>query len=94
MRSSGMQPDGSKASRARPSRRGSGFWGEKLKRAPSGYDPAHRFIEDLKRKDFVVIAAFTEAQAYAADFIDWFTESCRLAAPLVKFLTEAVGLPW
>src|SRR5919108_2303301 len=28
------------------------FWGEKLKRAPSGYDPGHPFIEDLKRKDF------------------------------------------
>jgi uncharacterized protein (TIGR02453 family) len=70
------------------------WWGEKLRRAPGGYDPAHPCIEDLKRKDFVVIAAFTEGEACAPDFIDRFAEDCRLAAPFVRFLTGAVGLPW
>jgi uncharacterized protein (TIGR02453 family) len=69
-------------------------WGEKLKRAPSGYDPQHPCIEDLKRKDFVTTVRFTEGEACAPDFLDWFTESCRIAAPLMQFLTEAVGLPW
>jgi uncharacterized protein (TIGR02453 family) len=69
-------------------------WGEKLKRAPSGYDPQHPCIDDLKRKDFVSIAQFTDGEACTPDFIDWFTESCRIAAPLMRFLTEAVGLPW
>jgi uncharacterized protein (TIGR02453 family) len=69
-------------------------WGERLKRAPSGYDPQHPFIEDLRRKDFVTIVRFTEGEACAPDFIDWFTESCRIAAPFMQFLTQAVGLPW
>jgi uncharacterized protein (TIGR02453 family) len=69
-------------------------WGERLKRAPSGYDPQHPFIEDLRRKDFVTIVRFTEGEACAPDFIDWFTESCRIAGPFMQFLTQAVGLPW
>lgn len=65
-----------------------------LKQAPKGYDPNHPFIADLKRKDFVAGRALTEADACAPDFIDRFAESCRLVAPLVEFLTRAVGLPW
>jgi hypothetical protein len=29
---------------------------------PRGFDPNHRFIEDIKRKDFVVSVGLTEAQ--------------------------------
>jgi uncharacterized protein (TIGR02453 family) len=70
------------------------FWGDTLKRAPSGYDQGHPCIEGLKRKDFVVIAPFSEEEACVPDFIDWYTETCRLASPFVAFLAEAVGLPW
>ncbi|HSF29013.1 MAG TPA: TIGR02453 family protein [Candidatus Tectomicrobia bacterium] len=70
------------------------FGGDKLKRAPSGYDPEHPCIEDLKRKDFVVIAPFSEGEACAPDFIDTFTNTCQLAAPFVEFLARALGLPW
>ena len=68
--------------------------GESLKRPPKGYDPSHPLIEDLKRKDFLVSARFDEAQACAADFIDRYAEVCRKSAPLMEFLTKAVGLPW
>jgi uncharacterized protein (TIGR02453 family) len=70
------------------------LWGEKLRRPPSGYDPSHPCIEDLKRKDFVAVASFTEGEACTPDFIDWFAESCRLAVPFMRFLTQTVGLPW
>jgi uncharacterized protein (TIGR02453 family) len=70
------------------------FWGDKLIRAPSGYDPGHPCIEDLKRRDFVVIATFSEGEACAPHFIDWYTETCRLSAPFMAFLAKAVGLPW
>jgi uncharacterized protein (TIGR02453 family) len=70
------------------------FGGETLKRAPGGYDLGHPFIEDLKRKDFVVISPCPEGEACAPDFIDRFTESCQLAAPFVQFLARAIGLPW
>ena len=70
------------------------LWGEKLKRPPSGYDPHHPFIEDLKRKDFVVTAPLSEEAACGPDFMDRVTEICRRAGPFMEFLTKAVGLPW
>jgi uncharacterized protein (TIGR02453 family) len=68
--------------------------GETLKRPPQGYDPAHPLMADLKRKDFIVRAQFTEVQACAPDFMDVFTETCRAFAPLTRFLTTALELPW
>jgi uncharacterized protein (TIGR02453 family) len=68
--------------------------GEALKRPPRGYDPEHPLIEDLKRKDFITVSEFGEAEACAADFLSRFTRICRAAAPLQKFLTAALGVPW
>ena len=70
------------------------FEGESLVRPPKGYDPDHPHIEDLKRKDFVTVVPYQEEDACAPGFIDRFAESCRAAAPLMEFLTRAVGLPW
>ncbi len=68
--------------------------GDVLKRPPTGYDPAHPLIEDLKRKDFLARAHFTEKQACAPDFMDVFTQTCGAFAILTKFLTHALELPW
>lgn len=68
------------------------LWGEKLLRPPKGFDPAHPLIEDLKRKDFVAMASFTEADACTPGFADRVAEVYRLSAPFMAFLTKAVGL--
>jgi uncharacterized protein (TIGR02453 family) len=68
--------------------------GESLQRPPKGYDPEHPAIEDLKRKDFIVIADFTEKDALRADFIKKVGEAFKASAPLMKFLTKAQGLPF
>jgi uncharacterized protein (TIGR02453 family) len=68
--------------------------GDTLTRPPAGFDPAHRFIEDLKRKDLYTMTEFTERQAVAADFLDRYTDACERAAPLLEFLTKALGLRW
>ncbi len=68
--------------------------GESLMRAPRGFDPGHPLIEDLKRKDFISIEEFSQAKACSAGFIDTVADSFRTAAPLVKFLTKAVGQPF
>jgi uncharacterized protein (TIGR02453 family) len=68
--------------------------GDSLKRPPRGYDPEHPFVEDLKRKDFVVVANFTEKEACSADFLGRFSRTCRQATAFNRFLTEAVGLPF
>lgn len=68
--------------------------GESLKRAPKGYDLDHPLIEDIRRKDFIASAEFSEADACQPDFIKRFTESCRTASPFMEFLTTSIGLAW
>ncbi len=68
--------------------------GDALKRPPAGYAPDHPFLEDLKRKDFYTMTSFSEKEVCAPDFIARYTEACRLAGPLVEFLTKSVGLSW
>jgi len=68
--------------------------GDTLKRPPRGFDPEHPLLEDLKRKDFTVVAHFDEQAACDPDFIDVFTEVCRASGPFVRFLTRAVEVEW
>jgi len=51
-------------------------------------------VADLKRKDFYVMAEFSDQNVCAADFLDRYLAACRTAAPLVRFLTRALALPW
>lgn len=78
----------------RSARRGVEIEGETLKRVPAGYDPAHPFAADLKLKDFTTGREFADREVCAPDFMDRYLESCRTAAPLMKFLTRALNLPW
>ena len=68
--------------------------GESLKRPPRGYDPNHPLIEDLKRKDFIAVADFTQKDACAADFMDRFTSVCKSASPFMRFLAKAIDMPY
>lgn len=68
--------------------------GEKLARPPRGYDPAHPFIEDLKRKNFVGGMQFTRKEVCSDQFLNEFTRACADAAPFMKFLAEALGFKW
>ncbi|MHC5003301.1 MAG: DUF2461 domain-containing protein, partial [Planctomycetota bacterium] len=58
--------------------------GESLKRPPRGFDPEHPLVEDLKRKDFVVVTDLDEAAACAPDFLDRYVAICRDASPFVR----------
>jgi uncharacterized protein (DUF2461 family) len=68
--------------------------GESLKRVPTGFDPAHPFADDLRRKDFITVVPFTPAEVQGADFVERYAAACREAAPLLRFLCGAVGLPF
>lgn len=68
--------------------------GECLRRAPAGFDPAHRFVDDLRRKDLYALAEFSERDVTSPRFLDRYLEACREVAPLVEFLTRALGLRW
>lgn len=66
--------------------------GDSLKRPPRGYDADHPLVEDLKRKDFVAVRSFPEADALRTDFVAWFAGISRRGAPFVEFLSNAVGV--
>ena len=68
--------------------------GDTLKRPPRGFDPEHPLLEDLKRKDFIVVSHFDEEAACDPDFIEVFEEVCRASGPFVRFLTRAVEVEW
>jgi uncharacterized protein (TIGR02453 family) len=66
--------------------------GESLKRTPRGFDSDHPLVDDLKRKDFVCSVNETQRSACRSGFLDRFAGTCRTMGPMVRFLTEAVGL--
>jgi uncharacterized protein (DUF2461 family) len=68
--------------------------GDRLTRSPAGFDPKHQFVEDLRLKDLYTLTSFTEKQVCRADFMNRYLEYCRAAAPLVAFLSRAMGLRW
>ena len=68
--------------------------GEQLKRPPAGFDRTHPFVEDLKRKNLYTGVEFTERQIVASDFLDRYVDLCERSAPLLEFLTKALGLRW
>lgn len=71
-----------------------GVTGDALKRPPRGFDADHPCIEDIKRKEFLAVATEKPAYLLREDFL---TEACRVyraAAPLMQFLSRALGLAW
>jgi uncharacterized protein (TIGR02453 family) len=68
--------------------------GDALRRPPKGYDPDHPLVEDLKRKDFIGSTPLSEEAVTGPGFIDEYARICRAAAPFVKFLCRAVGVPF
>jgi uncharacterized protein (TIGR02453 family) len=68
--------------------------GESAKRPPQGFDPDHALIDDIRRKDFIAVARFKEAEAIRPGFLDAVITACRAAAPLNAFICRALGHPW
>jgi len=71
-----------------------GIEGEQLTRPPRGHDPAHPFIEDIKRKSFVAgresTARAAQSPAFAAEVADAF----KALGPLMRFLCAALDVPY
>jgi uncharacterized protein (TIGR02453 family) len=66
--------------------------GDRLSRPPRGFDPTHRFIDDLKMKDFVASVPLSEGQICSDRLMRDFVSACRKMSPLVEFTTRALGL--
>jgi uncharacterized protein (TIGR02453 family) len=68
--------------------------GDSLTRPPKGFDPDHPYIEDLKRKDFIASTRLTQRTITSGSFSKSFEDNCKRAVPLMKFLCDAVGVPF
>ena len=68
--------------------------GGSLARPPRGFDPKHRFIDDLKMKDFITSVGLSEEQICGKKFMRDFAAACRKMSPLVEFTTKALSLKY
>ncbi len=71
-----------------------GVDGDGLKRPPKGFDPDHPHIVDLKRKTFFVLQTVKPTLALKPEFIKEVRKAFSATSPLVKFITEALGLSY
>lgn len=82
---------------ARDDRKFAAHWtlaGDSLSRPPRGFAAEHPAIDDLKRKDFIGLADLSAAEAGAPGLVKLAAARFAAAAPLVKFLCDAQGVPY
>lgn len=68
--------------------------GESLKTTPRGFAKDHPLAEDLRRKDFIAIHELALTDALGPDFPDIAAARMRDASALVRFLCEAIDVPF
>jgi uncharacterized protein (TIGR02453 family) len=66
--------------------------GESLTRPPRGYAIDHPAIGDLKRKDFVGMAALSAAEVTSAGFVELSGKRFAETVPFMRFLCEALNV--
>lgn len=66
--------------------------GDMLTRPPRGYPASHPMIEDLKRKDFIASVDLSDARVCSPRFMETVIAGCKELSPLLRFLSQAVGL--
>jgi uncharacterized protein (TIGR02453 family) len=71
-----------------------GVRGEALTRPPRGFDAAHPFIEDIKRKSFYAMRQATPKLASSPALVDEVADTFAALSPLMKFLCAAVEVPY
>jgi len=68
--------------------------GDRLKRAPKGFDPEHPLVEDLKWKDYIGIAELDEAYVTRAGLVERLAKTFAAGTPLMRFLCGALDVPF
>lgn len=65
--------------------------GDPLVRPPKGFDAEHEMIDYLKRRSFFAMKDFTPRDAADPGFVNEAANVFAAAAPVMRFMTEAVG---
>jgi uncharacterized protein (TIGR02453 family) len=68
--------------------------GESLKTAPRGFPKDHPLIDDLKRKSFAGLMPIDQQELHGPASLKAIGEAYRAARPLMKFLCDALNLPF
>ncbi len=66
--------------------------GDQLKRGPKGFDPEHPLIEELKRKSFFAMREGDEKLTRSKTFADDVEAQFKKAAPLMRFISDSIGV--
>lgn len=66
--------------------------GDALAHAPRGFAKDHPLVADLKRKDFIALSNLSEATVTSDKLRPLLVERYRQAAPLMRFLCDALEL--
>ena len=68
------------------------FESERLKLPPRGFEAEHPLIDDIKRKSFFLKRNITPTDILEPEFLDMTVQAFKDAAPLMRFITKAMGL--
>lgn len=68
--------------------------GDSLQRAPRGYPKDHPLVEDLKRKSFILVGDLSEDDVITPGFVDRLIERLQATRPYVRFLCDAIEVPF
>jgi len=68
--------------------------GEQLSRPPKGFDGDHPYIADIKRKSFVAGVESSARATQSASLVAEVSACFQALTPLMKFLCDAVGVPF
>jgi len=71
-----------------------GVKGEGLSRPPRGFDPEHRYIEDIKRKSFYAMREADQKLAASPALVDEVADTFAALSPLMKFLCSSLDVPY
>ena len=70
------------------------FVGDRLKTAPRDYSKDHPMIDDLRRTDFIALAPLAQSQVISDQVVSIMMDRIKKARPLMKFLCEAIDVPY
>jgi len=68
--------------------------GDRLKRPPKGFDPDHPLIDDLKWKDYIGLAEMDDSFVTKSDLPKQLTKSFKAGTPFMRFLCDALNVPF
>ena len=68
--------------------------GATLIRPPRGFDPEHKLLVDLKRKDFIAHRNFSDSEIYKAGFMDFAISSYQQCSDYMGYLCMALEVDY